>query len=315
MSETQASAIDPSLLVRASVVHGSPSSLAGGTKRNADPLESPVPKVARSSDEEKKARLLARQQRNRHSAQVSREKKKAHVEQLEWEVKQLREEKKELVRHTQEGEKRRRDLEMEVRNLGFKVQGLEKLLVQLFQTTQVSLGDMANGAASTELANVVASLSSKDCKDETASGEENASAAPAAAPSTTVPESCDPYPVDSTCLPAAKATSDEPGCILPLHLAQQRVHIRPMGSRSIISTQLRRRQMRQPMAAALRSPSWTKFLQQASVASPNSLMTRSCSPRPLTHGTSQRIVRIRLRIPSARLHMALKQYSLRQVTL
>ncbi|WFD42126.1 hypothetical protein MPSI1_000765 [Malassezia psittaci] len=143
MATIQSPAIDPSVLVRSASV-GTPtnSSVCVGAKRRAHQAElsdstcSSSYSSSLSSEEEKKARLIARQQRNRQSAQISREKKKAHIEQLEQEVQLLRDEKQSWHKREIEQKQQREELEERVVYLDSKVHTLEALLVQFVQQQQ-----------------------------------------------------------------------------------------------------------------------------------------------------------------------------------
>ena len=307
---TVSTAIDPTLLVRAAAVAPTPS--PPGLKRSgSEELSTPPPKVARSTDEEKKARLMARQQRNRHSAQVSREKKKAHVEQLELEVEQLRAEKLASEKRELEAQQERKALESQVNDLGSKVQSLEKLLVQLVQAQKSGPEHGVQGNL-TELAEVVTKMSGEVSTEKSNSGTDHARAAPDAAPSTVASHSpLETRSNDSTCLPAAEATSRAPH-----DLAQQRVQTHQSSSSPVVSwTPSRCRQKQQPMAAALCNSYLAKLLQGISTATRTTSPALYCSPRSPISGSHRRVLRIRLRIPSDRLHMALKKHSLRQVPL
>lgn len=309
------SGIDPTLLVCAPEAPqaAAPSSTPSpGTKRAADPAaEQPPVKVARSSEEEKKARLLARQQRNRQSAQVSREKKKAHIEQLEQEVQQLREEKKAWAARDFEAQQKQRQLESQVSDLGAKVHNLETLLVRLVQHSQASKETVSHDAIPSQLTQIVSALSTHRSVDERVAGAEAASAAPAVAPSSVVPTQRLSPSSDSTCLPAAKATSADSTDLLSPHLAQQRVQNNSKSWSSAAEARARKWRMRQPMAAALRAGSQTTCSPRAWMQSPTTWRTPTIRTRPSAPGCPRRVLRIRLRIPSHRLSMALKQLATR----
>ena len=136
MDNGHTSAIDPTLLVGAGAesassptpsTASSPSSHCSRKREASEELESLLPKERRYDNEDKKARLLARQQRNRKSAQVSREKKKAYVEQLEQEVCDLRSQ-------VQKNRVQRTDLESTVKQLSEKVRSLESFVEVLLKT-------------------------------------------------------------------------------------------------------------------------------------------------------------------------------------
>ena len=301
--------IDPTLLVCApeALQAAAPSSTpCPGTKRAADAAERPSVKVARSCEEEKKARLLARQQRNRQSAQVSREKKKAHVEQLEQEVQQLREEKKAWALRDVEAQQKQRQLETQVSDLEAKVHNLETLWARLVQHTQASKEAGSCDAIPSQLTQIVSALSPQRSADERVAGAEAASAAPAVAPSSVVPSQRLSPSLDSTCLPAAKATSADSADSLSPHLAQQRVLTTSRSWGSATRAHTRKWRMRQPMAAALRAGSPTTSSNRAWAQNSTTWRTPTIRTRPSAPGCPRRVLRIRLRIPSHRLSMAMK---------
>lgn len=314
MTDVQASAIDPTLLVRAAAAHSPDAPTIGGIKRGGDAVDAPAPKVARTSEEEKKARLLARQQRNRQSAQVSREKKKAHLEQLECEVQQLREEKQTWMLREFEAQRKRQELETTVVDLGSKVQNLERLVAQLVQGTQMSKDGVAQEDVSARLAQLVAGSSGETTLKDMTAGAEAASAAPVAAPSSTESEQRTHPLTNGTCLPAAKATSGETR-LSRYHSAQQRVPTRSTSWKHAAPIRTRCPTKQQPMAAALQAGPLAEFFQRISKASPPSWQAHTCRPDASSPGHPRRVLRIRLRIPSDRLSMALKTHSLRQVAL
>ncbi|WFC98042.1 hypothetical protein MYAM1_000764 [Malassezia yamatoensis] len=220
MATMQSSAIDPSILVRSASV-GIPTnpSVCVGTKRRADQAElsdSTCSSSCSSSldrEEEKKARLVARQQRNRQSAQISREKKKAHIEQLEQEVQLLRDEKQSWYKREAEEARQREQLEERVVDLDSKVHTLETLLIQFVQQQQEQQEGMPNttGQQITLPQSISSSVlpTNLHSRETACSSAGAASAAPIAASSSTVAQPFLSASSNSTCLPAAKATSTQ----------------------------------------------------------------------------------------------------------
>ncbi|PWN47845.1 hypothetical protein IE53DRAFT_412751 [Violaceomyces palustris] len=103
-----------------------PSIAAGGSGRK------------KPTDAERKARLEARQARNRQSAQISRERKKAHMEELEVNNASLKLENDSLKKQLQAGASIRSQLESRVKELDSRVHGLESLIKELVRIVNPS---------------------------------------------------------------------------------------------------------------------------------------------------------------------------------
>lgn len=328
MSSASTCTIDPGLL-RGSVLGRSTSptgimeqgpsdtSPSGPSKR---PLEEDFDEDVshvkrRSTEEEKLARRLARQQRNRKSAQVSREKKKAYVDQLEVEVVQLREERKATLASNAK-------LEAEVAQLSATVEQLKSLIqARLDPITSSALTDVGGAASLRESGaskthDAPHTLVSPPLTDLTPT-----CAAPAAVPSSVDDLSATMlHLTQSTCLPAAEASSST-------ELAQQRVLFpRSEAEKSpLLISQTGRQQW--PTAAAMsptadsagaRSRS-TRVLSalrcpanpQACVHGPHPTTMLPCR-RPCWSGLPP--LRLRLKIPRQRLRQVLVRYAMQSVT-
>lgn len=329
MSVASVSAIDPMLLVRAeSGCHGSPSSSTISAspspppvlKRSADDdlISAHSYKSSRSSEEEKLARRLARQQRNRKSAQVSREKKKAYIDQLEHDVAVLRSEKQVSEQREKLATVKRMELEGKINDLNAKVHRLESVVSMLLKVKEDGLGSESQKTD----AFVVGMQQQKDdfAADKTYESLLNfaqTSAAPAAA-STLVANvhSTAVHSDPCTRLPAVKATSSKP---LDIVLAQQRVHSAGT-SPSLPTSAVHRpcRRLERPMAAAL---TLTTSLNRALRPSAGFHPMLYCLPQiysdlrspPKTRlftGTEKTpMLRLRFKIPQNRLAMVLSKYS------
>lgn len=329
MAAASISAIDPTLLVRAesgSLVSPSSSTISASPspprvlKRSAqdDSICTHPSKNSRSSEEEKLARRLARQQRNRKSAQVSREKKKAYVDQLEHDVAVLRSEKQASEQREQLATAKRKELEGKISDLNAKVLQLESVVSMLLRVKGNGHGlDPQNANAS-----VVGIQQSKN--ELTADGTYESmhkfaqtSAAPAAA-STLVANMHSTANHSDLCtrLPAVKATSSMPSGGA---LAQQRVH--PVGkslSPPTSAVHWSCRRLERPTAAAL---SLAKLMRKTPRPSTQTHPTLCCHPQMcsslrfspktrLVTGTEETpILRLRFKIPQDRLNMVLSRYS------
>lgn len=82
----------------------------------------------KASDEERKARLEARQARNRLSAQYSRERKKAYMEQLEGSINALKTENTLLRQQRDQDQLVRQSLESKLKEAQIRVHTLETIL-------------------------------------------------------------------------------------------------------------------------------------------------------------------------------------------
>ena len=295
-------------------------------KRPADSDVSSLPhcKGRRSSEEEKLARRLARQQRNRKSAQVSREKKKAYVDQLEHDLAVLRAEKQETSQREKEAIEKCAKLELKVEELSGKLRQFESVFEvwikpHLHATNAGSLVASACGAESQCM-----KKEGEDCEvNSSMSDVVLATAAPAAALTMAGPSS----PIDSnssgrTCLPAVETTNYSP----KNGMALQRVLLNQNDLYAMVTrTTPCRRPVQQPTAAALLRS--THQTQTHPSCSKNSLST-TCSPAPCrmfpstlniltsrcTHSPRYQTqfrsstLRLRLKIPQGRLKMVLRKY-------
>lgn len=320
MTSIQTSVIDPSLLVRATPgaydVSTPPPAVASPPKRPLEDGGDVWPrKRTHTREEERKERLAARQQRNRESAQVSREKKKAHMEEMEQELYRLRDERPLLLAREQEATDKREALEYQVGELGSKVETLGKLLMQLVQVQKGAPSVSTEGNVWSDLAKVATKLSN-DAGQGSLGESSTASAAPVVAPSSPVSTSLTTFhPTESTCLPAAEATYVQPEFTLPAHMARQRVLKNRLGWKNVkASTRTSCRHTRQPTAAALQRSSRTTIPCPASTVSLSAFTSPSYTPLSPNTG-APRMLRIRLRIPSERLNWALKQHMLRPMPL
>lgn len=342
-----ATVIDPTLLVfteSGSKGSLSPSSVPSPVSSSASPPSSskrsaetqlspfmPACKGRKSTEDEKLARRLARQQRNRKSAQVSREKKKAYMDQIENELLTLRADKQASMQREQAASLRCTQLESKVEELSMRLRQFETIIGDWAKShlgaTDVnsfmaSMRDMKKQSVDRGLSGTEASESEPDVAQ--------ANAAPAAAPteagllSPIVHES-----TDSTCLPAVKATgrlsqtNDE---------ALQRVLSDQSDfSAKVIRTPPNCRPMQQPTAAALlpdahlkdatSSHHKTLRLMPCYPVSPRlpptlAKMASLCTYPQLQHGTLKRspILRLRLQIPQHRMDLVLRKYVRPQVT-
>ncbi|WFD35661.1 hypothetical protein MCUN1_002522 [Malassezia cuniculi] len=93
-----------------------PSMLSSSVGSVDKPVGQPMD-LSDKSEEAKRARLLARQARNRQSAQYSREKKKLYVVNLEQQVKQLQQDKLIATAREVEAVRKRQELEVKVNEL------------------------------------------------------------------------------------------------------------------------------------------------------------------------------------------------------
>ena len=346
MSAEMTTVIDPTLLVctesgsngslSPSSVSSSVSSpaLPSSSKRPAEALPSsymPACKGRKSTEDEKLARRLARQQRNRKSAQVSREKKKAYMDQIEYELATLRADKQASVQREHAASLRCAQLESKVEELSKRLRQFESIV-----------GDWVKShPGATDVSSSMASMRDMELQsvDHGINGSginvseldvARANAAPAAAPTEAGPSS----PIvrettDSTCLPAAKATSrlyqtnDE---------ALQRVlPDQSDSSAKVIRTKSLCRPMQQPTAAALlpdahlkgaacsrrQTPRLTPcYRVSQSLPLTTAKMTTRCTYPQLHHGTltPSPVLRLRLKIPQHKMDLVLRKYARPQVT-
>ena len=312
-----------------SIVSISPTPLTPSCSRkrpaDSDNVSSlPHCKGRRSSEEEKLARRLARQQRNRKSAQVSREKKKAYVDQLEHDLAVLRAENQEASRREKEAIEKCEKLELRVEELNGKLRQFESIFEVWIKPHQHapnagSLVVSACGAGSQCM-----KKEGEDCEvNSSMSDVMRATAAPAAALTMAGPSSAiDSKSSGRTCLPAVETTnySSKDGMALQRVLLNQN-DLYAMVTRTIPC----RRPVQQPTAAALLRR--THQTQTHPSCSKNSLsitcslapcrmfpstlnvLTSRCtrSPRYRTRFRSSTL-RLRLKIPQDRLKMVLRKY-------
>lgn len=342
-----ATVIDPTLLVcTESGSNGSlsPSSVPSPVSSQASPPSPskrpaethlspymPACKGRKSTEDEKLARRLARQQRNRKSAQVSREKKKAYMDQIEYELVTLRADKQASMQREQAASLRCAQLESKVEELSTRLRQFESII-----------GDWAKShVGATDVSSFMASMhdmKSRNVKHGLSGNEMSASepdvaqanAAPAAAPTEAGPSSPIVHEsTDSTCLPAVKATNrlsrtnDE---------ALQRVLSDQSGfSAKVIRTPPNCRPMQQPTAAALLPDAHLKDATSSHhktlrltpcypifqcLPPTTAKMTSRCTYPQLHHGTLTRcpVLRLRLKIPQHRMDSVLRKYARPQVT-
>ncbi|TKY84579.1 hypothetical protein EX895_006481 [Sporisorium graminicola] len=105
----------------------------------------------RASDEERKARLEARQARNRLSAQYSRERKKAYVEQLEGSLNSLNAENTLLRQQRQDEQALRQALEAKLKDSQLRVTTLETILRTVAPSLIPLLGSLSSSSSSSSL--------------------------------------------------------------------------------------------------------------------------------------------------------------------
>lgn len=110
----------------------------------------------KASDEERKARLEARQARNRLSAQYSRERKKAYVEQLEGSVNSLKAENTLLCQQRDQDQLVRQALETKVKDAQIRINTLEMIL----RTVAPSLAPLLMSSSSSSSPSFSSSLPS-----------------------------------------------------------------------------------------------------------------------------------------------------------
>ena len=292
MTDLGVPAIDPSLLV-----HPTPSGLADSTSpppsvagvKRSTPDDAVVPprKGRRSTEEEKQARLVARQERNRQSAHISREKKKVYVEQLELEVKQLREETKQNRLREERMRMERQQLEQKVDDLGTKLRSLEQILGTMLQTH----GD-AGAKESVASTGTMPSANEHDDSARAQSVPEHSadmstmSAAPAAVSMQALNESpLATQSPDSTRLPAAEATDRS---VHPARSARQWVLSRRVENGPVASPSSRpARPMQRPMAAASSQTTAGMLRKQVcAVRMPHSEARWRVAPTPSSRGTT-----------------------------
>ncbi|WFD29682.1 hypothetical protein MSPP1_000693 [Malassezia sp. CBS 17886] len=211
MEVDSAQAIDPTLLVCTSDTSGDESS-PSPPKRAAPEATSTEPrKSRRSSDEAKQARLLARQQRNRQSAQVSREKKKVYVEQLEHKIAVLEKENHAMRIREQEAHQKRIEMDARVVDLGATVRNFEAVLSSLMKASATGTPGAVRDRNLTDVATSNGARHGSTVMPEMTSFQEPgayAIAAPAtASPTATGSRQEDTRSFDSTRLPAAEATT------------------------------------------------------------------------------------------------------------
>lgn len=330
MSTAQKAVIEPTLLAHTESGSDCSSSIGSPTNGLKRPAEGEpscfhASKGRRSSEEEKLARRLARQQRNRKSAQVSREKKKAYVDQLEQEVVALRQEKQLYQLRDAAASKKRVELEEKVDDLSSKVRHLESLL-----------GDLVKRSSGTILETTSANMHSVRTEGETSSFKQDvvtepmfksssASAAPAALSTLCgASSSALALPTLSTHLPAAEVTNSSTEELAQQWVLSQQSALKP----AKFGPSQASRQRQQPMAAALLLTS----LNAALHTSPTKLtplscgQTQACLPllsqkaatpsiRPLSTGLPmQPMLKLRFKIPHARVQKVLEKYSQRPVT-
>ena len=292
-------AIDPSMLLQpvdANIPTVSPkpnTEVAKGTEGDS-PLvaaqsegslkrESSVVDLSDKSEGAKRARLIARQERNRQSAQCSREKKKLYVVNLEEQVKQLQHDKIVATARESEAVRQRLELEQKVSELGSKVQSLQNLVHSLLGTRAPCASTSAEPAFSSMAS--VAPIPTEIAP----------SAAPVAVPPTALDASGpDTFLHDSTCLPAAEATRRESG------VAQQWV-LKTRARKASLRSGLVERRIRRPTAAALVHPGVAELLtllSQARVSADSS--TQAVMEHPWMKRETGRPLRFRLAIPRRR---------------
>lgn len=295
-------AIDPSVLLKIADSN-MPAIKQDSTKRlDTSPVSTPSPAAAQPegslkrerytpdlhdrSEEAKRARLLARQERNRQSAQCSREKKKLYVVQLEEQVKQLWQDKSVMAAREAEALRQREALEKQVSELSDKVQSLQDLVNSLLGTAS------AHGDAQLCETTVGKATSVSPQTMSTA-----ASAAPVAAPAAALDEcGLDTLLSDSTRLPAVEATRHGNGA------ARQWV-LRNSSRWTSQHSGAAARQMQRPTAAALMRPGLAEILALLSTASASkgSWAKPVCQTLPGTgHQMAGRRLRFRLAVPRSR---------------
>lgn len=284
-------AIDPSLLV-----HPSPSGLADSTSpppsvvgvKRSTPDNAVIPprKGRRSTEEEKQARLVARQERNRQSAHISREKKKVYVEQLELEVKQLREESTQNRLREERMRLERQQLEQKVDNLGSKLHSLEQILGTMLKTRgDAGAKETAAPTGATPPAKEDGDSARAKPVPRHSADISMMSAAPAAVSMQALNESpLAPQSPDSTRLPAAEATDRS---VVPARSARQWVPSRRVEKGPVVSPYSRPAgPMRRPMAAASSQTTAGMLWKQAcAVRTPHSAVRWRVSPTPSSRGT------------------------------
>ena len=347
MSAEMTTVIDPTLLVctesgsngslspsSVSSSVSSPASPPSSSKRPAEAQASPyMPacKGRKSTEDEKLARRLARQQRNRKSAQVSREKKKAYMDQIEYELVTLRADKQASAQREHAASLRCAQLESKVEELSKRLRQFESIVGDWVKShlgatdassSMASIRDMKLQSVNHGMDGSGISVSESDVAQ--------ANAAPAAAPREAGPSSHIAHETtDSTCLPAAKATSrlsqtnDE---------ALQRVlPDQSDSSAKVIRTKSLCRPMQQPTAAALlpdahlkgaacsrrQTPRLTRcYRVSQSLPLTTAKMTTRCTYPQLHHGTltPSPVLRLRLKIPQHKMDLVLRKYARPQVT-
>lgn len=288
-------------------------------------------KGRRSTEEEKLARRLARQQRNRKSAQVSREKKKAYMDQIEQELVTLRADKQASMQREREAAAKCAQLESRVEELSARLSQFESVFANLVksQSNATDAGSLGVNAGNSESPDVKRMFNGDDVS-VSYSDVAQATAAPAAVLTTAGPLS----PMlregsDSTCLPAVKTTgySDENG------LALQRVQSAHVPLSAMMTRPLPvRQQMQQPTAAALlpnahsrrtlHSSRGTSALTPSLPVLPHFPLSTAdvatrCTRQSTQHGarlSMSRMLRLRLKIPRHRLNAVLRRYALAPVT-
>lgn len=256
----------------------------------------------RPSDEERKARLEARQARNRISAQSSRERKKAYVDQLEKLVNTLKAENTSLRQQRDQDHLVRQSLEAKHKDSQIRIHTLETIL----RTVAPSLGPLlvSSSSSSSPLASTSPALAAPSTStiapqfdagvsaeiasvllqsNGLATKEESlplAIAAPAstASPSLSFGTSGQQTSNEGVRLPAAEATcSDAPSLYRDAELEQSQQRMSSLSSTVSLATKLLPRQgleaMSMSMAAAL--PTKDSLLQVRSAPSQQSSRRRS----------------------------------------